>query len=131
MDFDPVLLFPLFPLAVGALFLGVGIRIAVGEYRFLRRAHRTTGTSVPTGNGTLVRFRTREGEEVTASSRVARRFGATPPGRTLTVLYAPEDPREIRLHGLTGTFLLPGLVFCCLGALAAAAGAVLAVLLYG
>ncbi|WP_052745880.1 DUF3592 domain-containing protein [Allosalinactinospora lopnorensis] len=121
MSWGLAALIPLLPLTVGLVLLGFGARTAAREWNFLRRARRVIGTTLPSESTTRVRFRTLDGREVTAATPVYLSYAGsrTPvprkPGETVTVLYDPEDPSRIRLHGLFGTFFLPSLVFCVFG----------------
>lgn len=112
---------PVGPIAVGCLFLGLGLWFATREWRFLRTAHRVHGTMVENST-TRVTFRTLDGTDITAESRISVAVLRTPltewSGPTVRVLYAPDDPYDIRLHGAIGTFLIPALIACFLGVLA-------------
>lgn len=124
------LLVPLLPGVVGGVFLFLGLYLAVRERRFLRRAHRVPGLTVPSSSNTRVTFETRDGRVITAEPAVSFTQAAGAPyiraaGRPTTVLYSPTNPSDIRLDGITGTFLLPAVGFCVLGFLALVVAVVL------
>ncbi|MBN8531793.1 MAG: DUF3592 domain-containing protein, partial [Alphaproteobacteria bacterium] len=109
-------LFLLF-IGIGSLFLAVGGGIAWYNYRFIASALTAEGTVIEveeysSSDGSLyrpvVRFKTSSGEEITMRDS----GGSNPPlydqGETVTVYYAPGDPRDAKLDSWITLWVLPG-----------------------
>ncbi len=123
----------------GLVFVTIGGAIARSAARFRRHAGRTTGTIVAlrmrhssSSSGAIsgpyflptVAFTTRDGREIRAEAAV----GSNPPpgrvGRTVGVLYDPDQPERFRVDTLLGrggcipvVFIVIGIGFVGIGAL--------------
>ena len=116
---------PLWGVASGLLFGGIGVGLLVKTRRFLSRAVRVPGMVTglrgsASGNGRSyfprLTFRTHEGQEVHTESRFSQNPPPAQPGQSVTILYDPRDPNRARVDSVKGRGLYLAWCFTVSGA---------------
>ncbi len=113
--------------AFGLLFVSIGAGLVLSEWRFGQHAERAQGTLVglrmvggSAGPGTgsfyylpTVRFRTGDGQEIEAESRLGSNPPPGRPGDVVALRFDPRRPERFRLDrvDLIGNFVAIGCIF--------------------
>ncbi|MER5622020.1 DUF3592 domain-containing protein [Streptosporangium sp. NPDC002544] len=115
---------PLFGIAFGAVFAGVGIRVMTVGQRLRRHGVRVPGVVVGLrwsssgDNGVYyptLQFQTVQGSVVETESDLGSNPSPVRPGQQVMVLYDPERPQRARLDGVGGKGVLHSVLFLTVG----------------
>ncbi|MFI0355130.1 DUF3592 domain-containing protein [Actinomadura sp. 9N407] len=118
----------------GLAFAAFGVHVIRIGRRLRRFGHRVPGVVVRLrwdsndhGGGNyypVLRFRTRDGTEVTTESDLGSNPSPVRAGQPVAVIYDPEKPKRARLDGPGGSGTVHGSLFLALGLLLAGIGTI-------
>jgi Protein of unknown function (DUF3592) len=139
-DSSALLLVGVIFVAIGAVFIGLGIFFFIRTRRFLRTAAEATGTIVElressgseggTVYSAVVEFQTADGRSIRWEESMASNPPAGQPGEQLVMKYDPANPNTARIAKATRMWFMPvlfgglGLLFFVIGVVLTIAGAV-------
>jgi hypothetical protein len=138
-DSSALLLVGVIFVAIGAVFIGLGIFFFIRTRRFLRTAAEAPGTIVElressgseggTVYSAVVEFQTADSRSIRWEESMASNPPAGQPGDTLVMKYDPANPNKARIAKATRMWFMPmlfgglGLLFFVIGVALTVAGA--------